>query len=118
MDCIFCRIINKEVAGQFVYEDDTVVAIIPKEQVSKGHILVMPKLHYRDIFDIDEVVLSSILVVSKKLSSDIVDSTDFTAINILNASGVDAQQSVAHLHFHIVPRKPGDGLDMWIKQKL
>ena len=118
MECIFCKIINREVPGTFVYEDDDVAAIIPKEQVSGGHILVIPKHHYRDIFDIDDAILRNIASVSKKLSKDIIANTDFTAVNLLNASGKAAQQSVPHFHLHIVPRKSGDGLDLWVKQNL
>lgn len=118
MNCIFCRIINREVPGTFIYEDDSVVAIIPKEQVSDGHLLILPKVHYQDVFDIDDSVLRNIASTSKKLSTDIINKTPFTAVNLLNASGKDAQQSVFHFHFHIVPRKPDDGLDMWIKQNL
>jgi len=118
MECIFCKIISREVPGIFVYEDDNVAAITPKEQVSDGHVLVIPKRHYQDIFDIDDTVLRNVVSISKKLSVDIISSADFTSINILNASGEDAQQSVFHFHLHIVPRRPGDGLDLWIKQNL
>jgi len=118
MNCIFCRIINKEVPGTFVYEDDDVAAIIPKEQVSPGHTLVIPKNHYTDVFDIDDEVLRNIASVSKKLSKDIITTTDYTSVNLLNASGKDAQQSVFHFHLHIVPRKENDGLDLWIKRNL
>lgn len=118
MNCVFCRIINREVPGVFVYEDDGIVAIVPKEKVSEGHLLVLPKTHYQDVFDIEDSVLRNLISVSKKLSAEIVDRSSFTAVNLLNASGKDAQQSVFHFHLHVVPRKHGDGLDMWIKQNL
>lgn len=118
MDCIFCKVVNKEAPATFVYEDSSVAVIIPKQQVNDGHVLVLPKQHYRDIFDIDETILKDIIVISKKVAEDAVADNDFTAVNILNASGVDAQQSVFHFHFHVVPRRENDGLDMWIKQNL
>ncbi len=118
MNCIFCKIINREVRGTFVYEDFDVAVIIPKEQVSDGHVLVIPKKHYQDIFDIDNTVLQNIALISKKISVNTVETTDYTSVNLLNASGKDAQQSVFHFHLHIVPRKPNDGLDLWIKQNL
>lgn len=118
MDCIFCKIINKEVPGTFAYEDDAVIAIIPKEQISDGHLLVIPKKHYQDIFDIDESTLQKIATVSKRLSVEVIKNSSSTAVNLLSANGIDAQQSVFHFHLHIVPRKPNDGLDMWIKQNL
>lgn len=118
MNCIFCKIINKEVPGTFIYEDSDVAVIVPKERVSDGHVLVIPKEHYQDIFDIDNTVLRNIVSISKKISLDIIETTSHTAVNLLNASGKDAQQSVFHFHLHIVPRKTDDGLDLWIKQNL
>lgn len=118
MNCIFCNIISREASGTFVYEDSDVAVIIPNEQVSDGHVLVIPKKHYRDIFDIDNSVLQNIASISKKISIDTIATNSFTSVNLLNASGEDAQQSVFHFHLHIVPRKPNDGLDLWIKQNL
>jgi histidine triad (HIT) family protein len=118
MDCIFCKIINRESPGSFIYEDEYVTAIIPKDQVTDGHILIIPNTHYRDIFDIDDEILSKVILITKKLSKDLINEPSTTSVNILNASGADAQQSVFHFHFHIVPRRHNDGLDMWIKQNL
>ncbi|MCY1375002.1 Protein hit [compost metagenome] len=118
MNCVFCRIINRDIPGVFVYEDDSIVAIVPKEKVSEGHLLVLPKSHYQDVFDINDSTLRNLVSISKKLSTEIVSKSSFTAVNLLNASGKDAQQSVLHFHLHIVPRKPDDGLDMWIQQNL
>jgi len=118
MDCIFCKIINREAPGTLVYEDEIVTAIIPKDQVAQGHTLIIPKDHYKDIFDIDDAVLARIAVTAKVLSNQIVNVSEATGVNLLNASGADAQQSVFHFHLHIVPRRKNDGLDMWIKQRL
>lgn len=118
MNCIFCKIINKEVPGTFIYKDPDVAVIVPKEQVSDGHVLVIPKKHYQDIFDIDEIVLQRIASVSKSVSKDIAKATGYASVNLLNASGKDSQQSVYHFHLHIVPRRPNDGLDLWVKQNL
>lgn len=118
VNCIFCKIISREVTATFVYEDSDVAVIVPKERISDGHVLVIPKKHYQDIFDIDDTVLRNIASISKKISAHTIATTDFTSVNILNASGKDAQQSVLHFHLHIVPREPSDGLDMWIKQNL
>lgn len=118
MACVFCRIINKELPSTIIYEDDIVIALVPKETVSIGHTLLIPKQHFENIFDVEENVFSHFSKVMKKLSVDLVKEHSATGINILNASGKDAQQSVQHLHFHLVPRYSNDGLDMWIKQGL
>jgi len=116
--CMFCEIINKQASATIIFEDDVVIAIIPLEQVSKGHTLLLPKKHFENLFDIDENIFAHLSKVMKRLSIKLVKENKATGINLLNASGKDAQQSVFHFHFHLVPRFPNDGLDMWIKQKL
>lgn len=118
MDCTFCKIINKTLPSKIIFEDEKVLALSPLEEVSKGHTLLIPKEHFNDIFDVDEDLFSHFAKVMKKLSKTLVEENMASGINILNASGKDAQQSVFHLHFHLVPRYQNDGLDMWIKQKL
>lgn len=117
-NCVFCQIINNELPRTIVFENDTVLALVPRDEVSKGHTLVIPKVHAQDIFDISDADLREVISVTKTLSAELVDKYGATAVNVLNASGKDAQQSVFHFHFHIVPRYPNDGLDMWIKQGL
>ena len=117
-NCIFCKIVNKQAPAKIVFEDEFVLALVVKNEVSKGHTVLIPKSHFENIFDIDEKLFAHFAKVMKDLSKKLVRENKATGINILNASGKDAQQSVLHLHFHLVPRYPNDGLDMWIKQKL
>ncbi len=117
-NCIFCKIIRKQAPAKIVYEDEFVLGIIPKEEVSKGHILLITKAHFSNIIDVDENIFSHFAKALKKLSARLVRENKATGINILNANGKDAQQSVPHLHFHLIPRYPNDKLDMWIKQGL
>lgn len=116
--CIFCKIISNKLPGKIIYESNQTMGIFPKESVSKGHTLLIPKKHFENIFDIDKEVLKELIISTKKLSIIIVDKFNATGINILHASGKDAQQSVFHFHIHIIPRYPNDGLDLWIKNKL
>lgn len=118
MSCIFCQIISGKALSTVLYQDDFVMAIKPKEQVTKNHTIVIPKQHYENIFDIDENILCKIINTCKILSKSFLDSRQASGINLLNANGIDSQQSVFHFHFHIVPRTKSDGLDMWIKQGL
>ena len=116
-DCIFCKILNKELPGKIVYENDNIFALVPIDQIAEGHLLVIPKKHYKDIFDIPDNVLKELISVTKKISIDLKNG-DVTAVNLLNASGIDAQQSVFHFHMHVVPRRKDDGLDLWVQQGL
>jgi len=115
-NCIFCKIIKGEAESKKVYEDDLVMAFLPKEPVTEQHILLVPKKHYENIFDIPYNYLKRIAKVLKVLSERIKKETGAKGINILHASGKDAQQSVFHFHFHLVPRFPNDKLDLWIEK--
>lgn len=114
-DCIFCKIINKELPADVVYEDGNVLAIKTIVPVSEGHTLVIPKRHYENILDIDEQALGYVAQVSRELAPKLKDQHGATGINLLHAAGKDAQQSVFHFHLHIVPRYENDGLDLWFK---
>ena len=117
-DCIFCKIIKKEVPASVSFEDDLCIVFNPLDQITRGHVLVVPKNHFQDIFDIDADILKKLILISKKMANDIVKREKATGVNILHASGKDAQQSAPHFHLHIVPRYPDDGLDLWLKNKL
>lgn len=117
-NCIFCRIVSKEAPGKIVFESRSVLGIVPLDQVSNGHTLLIPKSHFENILDIDEAILAKLAVYSKQLSSQLLKKHSATGINLLHASGKDAQQSVFHFHLHVVPRYKDDGLDLWIKQGL
>ncbi|MDD2917352.1 MAG: HIT domain-containing protein [Candidatus Gracilibacteria bacterium] len=114
-DCSFCKIARGEALGWIVYENTSVVALFPKDMEVRGHTLVIPKEHYADLYDIPEEILSELIRVSKKLSLAYREKIGATGMNILHASGTDAQQSKKHFHFHLLPRFKDDGLDTWPK---
>jgi len=90
-----------------------VKAFLDIHPYSRGHTLVAPKEHFEDIYEIPDEVLSNVVVTSKQIASRLRKVLDVKAVNILHASGRDAQQSVFHFHLHVVPRKSGDGLNLW-----
>jgi len=116
--CIFCKIINGKAPCKLVYEDETVMAILSIDPVSKGHTVLIPKKHSVNVFDTDDRIMEHIGLKLKELSLKLIEDNNAKGINILNANGAIAQQSVNHLHFHLVPRYPNDGLDLWIRQGL
>lgn len=99
------------------FEDDLVIAFADKFPVSNGHTLVIPKLHYADVTRVPVETLRRIIEVSQALALRLIDEKGATGFNIMNANGVDANQSVFHLHFHVVPRFPDDGLDLWFHSR-
>lgn len=110
---MFCKIINGEMPCHKIYEDEETLAFLDINPASKGHTLIIPKKHYVNIHDVDEETLNFIMKTTKKMSAKLKQKLNASGINIVNASGKDAQQSVFHIHFHVVPRYEGDGLDLW-----
>jgi histidine triad (HIT) family protein len=116
-DCIFCKIIEGKIPSKKVYEDEKVFCFLDVNPKTKGHLLVIPKKHYKDIFETPSDYLESINVTCKRMAILLKEKLGATGVNILNASGKDAQQSVFHLHYHVMPRYPKDGLDLWFHGK-
>ena len=112
-ECIFCKIANNEIPCLQIFEDDLVKAFLDVNPISNGHLLVIPKEHFENIFVTPDEVLAHINQVCKKMALLCKEKLNATGVNIVNASGKDAQQSVFHLHFHVVPRYENDGLDLW-----
>ncbi|MGO3733273.1 MAG: HIT family protein [Vagococcus sp.] len=104
-DCIFCKIINKDIPSYTVYEDDDVYAFLDITQTTKGHTLVVPKKHVTDIFEYDdtlaEVVFSRIPKIARAMERAF---PDMLGLNIVNNNKELAYQSVFHSHIHLIPR--------------
>ncbi|MHA1873838.1 MAG: HIT family protein [Candidatus Heimdallarchaeaceae archaeon] len=113
-NCIFCQIINGKEALK-IYEDKKTVCLLDINPISCGHCLIIPKKHFKNIFDINDDYLKDVISTSKKVSELLKQKLNATGVNILHASGKSAQQSVFHFHLHVVPRYKNDGLDTWPK---
>tara|TARA_Y100000588_G_C13504284_1_gene606608 strand:+ start:57 stop:458 length:402 start_codon:yes stop_codon:yes gene_type:complete len=113
MSCIFCDIVNKKANVSIIFENKKVICFLPKEMEVYGHLLTVPKDHYENIFDISKEDLFEFISVVQDMSHHIKKSLGATGVNILNANGKDADQSVSHLHFHIIPRFKDDGVEAW-----
>ena len=113
MNCIFCKILNKEIPSYKIYEDEYTYAFLDIAKDVDGHTLVIPKKHVVNVLDCDNETLAHVMDSVKKICNHYVDDLGFEGCNILNASGEAAQQTVMHLHFHIIPRKSNDQVDSW-----
>jgi histidine triad (HIT) family protein len=107
--------VKGEAPAKKVYENEKVLAFLTIGPISRGHLLVIPKKHFENIFDIDEDYLKEIIFATKKISQKLKKNLKADGVNILHASGKDAQQSVFHFHLHLVPRYKNDGIDTWPK---
>ena len=109
-DCLFCKIINKEIPCYKIYEDEYTLAFLDISNDCGGHTLVIPKTHCRNILDCPELILGKVINTVKIVSNHYVENCGFDGVNVLNANEPAAEQSVFHLHFHILPRKNNDNL--------
>lgn len=112
-DCIFCKIIKGEIPSYKIYEDEKTYAFLDISCDSYGHTLVIPKKHCTNVLDCEKEYLEAVINTVRLISKHYVDDCGFEGVNVLNASGEAAQQSVFHLHFHIIPRKRDDDLNTW-----
>ncbi len=110
-DCIFCKIAKGELPSTKYYEDDFVICIKPLGEIVQGHTLLIPKKHSENIFDITKEDLEKVVGVARELALKF-KNEGATGINLLHASGKDAEQSVFHFHMHLIPRHTGDNLKL------
>ncbi|MGD6965417.1 HIT family protein [Rossellomorea vietnamensis] len=109
-DCIFCKIIDGEIPSSKVYEDEHVLAFLDISQVTKGHTLVIPKVHKENVYELTEETAARIFSAVPKITNAIKAEYNPIGLNLLNNNGEDAGQSVFHFHLHIIPRYgQGDG---------
>lgn len=109
-DCIFCKIINGEIPAFTVYEDDTFKVILDRFPAAAGHVLIIPKAHYSDMFELPEEVAMKLYPLAQKIAKRVKEVTGAEGINIVQNNGAVAGQSVYHFHLHIIPRKMDDGI--------
>jgi histidine triad (HIT) family protein len=103
-DCIFCKIINQEIPSAKVYEDEHVYAFLDISQVTKGHTLVIPKTHVKNIYETPPEVAASLFERIPKIANAIKAAYQPIGMNLLNNNEKPADQSVFHLHIHLLPR--------------
>ena len=114
-ECIFCQIASGEIKGLRIFENDKTLAFMDIAKDVDGHILVIPKKHFKNILDCDSETLAAVAQTVKTVSNHLTDCCGYDGVNLLNASDESAGQTVQHLHIHIIPRKRNDGIDAWPK---
>ncbi len=115
--CVFCERVIKEKDGFFIYEDDTTIAFMDHAPVEAGHVLIAPKKHYVNVFDIDDEVFLNIQMIAKIMASAVLKATYADGINIGQNNGPCANQRVMHYHIHVIPRFCGSNLN-WERKAL
>ena len=112
-DCIFCKIIEGGLPAYKVYEDSNTLAFLDIFPIHPGHVLVIPKNHFTDIFDTPEKDLQNIIATAKRIAPAVMKATKADAINIGMNNRPASGQVVMHSHLHVIPRYQDDGLKTW-----
>lgn len=111
-DCIFCKIAAGEIPSATLYEDDDFRVILDLGPASKGHALIIPKEHYRNLYDIDEEILGKAALLAKKMVTKLTDVLGCDGYNVVQNNEPCAGQTVFHFHMHLIPRYEGDNVGL------
>ncbi len=105
--CIFCKIANGQIPASTVYEDDEFRVILDLGPASKGHALILPKNHFKDVCELDERTAAKILPLGAKIGAAMKKSLGCAGFNLVQNNGEAAGQTVYHFHMHVIPRYEG-----------
>ena len=108
-DCVFCKIIEGELPSMKIDEDASTLTFMDIHPLSSGHCLVVPKQHAATIFEVDVRDLEAAMVTAKRVALAIQEALRPDGLNVLQANGAAAFQSVPHFHLHLIPRWTDDG---------
>ncbi len=108
-DCVFCMIRDGKIRSAKIYDDERTLAFMDINPLTRGHCLVATKAHASTLFDAEPEDLKAVMVAAKKVAGALRKSLSPDGLNLLQANGAAAFQSVPHFHLHLIPRWTGDG---------
>lgn len=108
-DCIFCKIVAKEIPATTIFEDDEVLVFMDIGPIIKGHALVIPKKHYDPVTNTPDEVLAKLHITAKRIADAQMNALGADGVNIMQNNGKAAGQEVPHIHVHVIPRFCDDG---------
>ena len=103
-ECIFCKIAGGEIPSSTVYEDEDFRVILDLGPASKGHALILPKQHFKDLCELDPAIAAKALPLAGKIGAAMKKALGCTGFNVVQNNGISAGQTVFHFHVHIIPR--------------
>ena len=116
-NCLFCKIVGGEVPSTRVAEDERTVAFMDINPATRGHALVVPRAHSRDLQEVGEEDLAACMAMARRVAGRAVEALGADGVNLLNCQGSAAWQTVFHFHVHVVPRYEDDPLRLpWIPE--
>ena len=114
-DCVFCKILAGELPGTIVDEDERTVSFMDINPGTRGHALVIPREHAKDLLTIDPEDLSAVAVAAQRLARKAKDNLGAAGVNLVNSCGSAAWQTVFHFHVHVIPRYEDDPLQLPVR---
>ena len=111
-DCVFCRIVARQIPATVVFEDEHTLAFMDIGQVNPGHVLVAVKKHAENLYALDDTQAGAVLRAGAKVARAIRDAFHPEGLLVYQANGKAAGQTVFHYHVHLVPRHAGDGMEL------
>ena len=118
-DCIFCKLANGDIPTNTLYEDDCVRVIFDAEPAAEGHVLILSKEHFDNIYELDDDTAGHVFKVAKKIATAMNKTLDMDGLNVVQNNGEAAGQTVFHFHMHIIPRHNDDTVNVgWEKHKV
>jgi len=102
-ECVFCKIVEKRLRSNIVYEDENHVAFLDIAPFSEGHLLVCPKKHGETIWEMSESEIGELFMLASRMSRAVVSAVDADGFRLVQNNGEAANQVVAHVHVHVIP---------------
>ena len=112
-NCIFCKIIARELPADIVHEDEHTLSFLSINPDNDGHTLVIPKEHHVDLITTPAPVLAQLMESCQKVAQGVMKGMQVDGYNLIQNNGAVAGQVIFHIHFHIIPRLPDDGFKHW-----
>jgi len=114
-DCIFCKIVSGELPATIVAEDERTIAFMDIAPATRGHALVIPRVHAADLLEVDGEDLAAVAAAARSLAGRMHERLGADGVNLLNSCGSAAWQTVFHFHIHVIPRYREDPLRLpWV----
>ncbi len=108
-NCVFCKIAKGDIPSKVLYEDDEFKVILDLGPATKGHALILPKNHYRNLYEIPDEVAGKVMLLAKKMALHMTEKLNCDGFNLVQNNGEAAGQTVFHFHMHLIPRYTEDG---------
>lgn len=114
-NCIFCKIAGGEIPSRTIYEDEEFRVILDLAPATKGHALILPKNHYKNLYELSDETAAKVFPLAKKMANVMTQKLGCDGFNIIQNNNQIAGQTVFHFHVHLIPRYNDDGQNLVMK---